>query len=141
MVTDQGSDTCHNQETGQAEILIGRRNTYSNGSPIGGLGPVRETPAGWLQEFGWEELFALYVGAAYITGSKSRSTEGYRYTCKLAAEQFGEKMKQRGISNYIITNGERNRATTRERVLCHQMPEDGVLIFRETLDAKLKSTP
>jgi hypothetical protein len=43
-----------------------------------------------------------------------------------------------GVTDYSIVKGERIRYTNEERVKTDSVPEGNVLVFRETLDAKIR---
>lgn len=110
------------QETQKSEILMGMRSKYSDGTPISCL----------------QDVYTLYIGGEMVCSQKHLGGGGYKTTCKENAAEFGERMRANGVSEYDIINGQRMRHTTHERVPCHRIPDDGVMIFRETLDAKLR---
>jgi len=117
----------NSSQTPRAKILIGNRNSYSNGTSIGfSFDPI------------WEDVFTLYLDEKMMSSPKIIGCT-YQDNCKEQAIEFGEIMKTKGLSTYDIINGQRMRHTTNEIVRCPEMPEDGLQIFRETLEQTLKT--
>ena len=61
-------------------------------------------------------------------------SKDYLNIYKEAAIEIASLMKERGIKEYIIFNGERVRMSNKKWESCSCVPSDGEVVFRKTLD-------
>ena len=83
-----------------------------------------------------QNVYALYVDEEMIYSRAYLTPSDHMATCIENAREFAKEMKARDVNKYEISNG--HVANGEERLPCNPIPEDGVEIFRRTLDAELK---
>jgi len=108
------------QENRKAEVLLGRRCQFSDGTPM-------------VLQFGqryWETTYTLVVNGKYDCGAKGGMPSE-------VAIDFARRLKEYGISDYALVNGERMRFTNGKRVEVSPMRKEDFDEFKETLEAKL----
>lgn len=105
----------------EAEILIGRIEHR-----------------GWELESFYENCFALYIEGNLIAAEKLvECASGYKPQCRKMGKEFSSLLLSRGVTEYVLSNGERLRSETKKRIGCIEMPEDGVDILRQNIKANL----
>ena len=111
------------KESHKAEVLLARRDRYSDGEPLLG-NSLFFSP-------NWENTYSLLVDDEYVRGNKNGKPEE-------VAARFATTLKERGLSDYSLVNGERIRCTNGKRVRVFPMLPDDVATFKNTLDAILR---
>lgn len=106
-------------ETHKVEILLGVRYKYSNGEHLSLMGKA------------FQKTYTLIVDGKFYFGNKGGSLDE-------VATKYAIKMKEPGIFNYDLTNGERCRFTNDERIRVLPMIKEDKKKFKQTLDAKLR---
>tara|TARA_Y100000034_G_scaffold15552_1_gene16438 strand:+ start:200 stop:532 length:333 start_codon:yes stop_codon:yes gene_type:complete len=107
------------KENHRAEVLLGRRDKYSNGDPL---------PYDYR-----ERTYTLVIDGKYNSGQKNGEPAE-------VAAHYATRLRELGISDYTLVNGERIRFTNfEERVKVPPMFQEDVDTFKETLDAKLNA--
>lgn len=108
----------------KAEILICRKDRGGDGTPIPEY--LQSTNAGLV----------IDGKRICISSSLDGSEKGEKRLLsevEFIARQYGDEMAKRGVSDYHITNGERIRFTTKERVSAMRIPDKALQLFERTL--------
>lgn len=84
--------------------------------------------------------YSLKIDKKTIFHSEGGGTEkNYIPSCIENAKKIGSIMKEKGIKNYIIYNGEMIGSATKKWESCGYIPQGGEEIFKETLEESLNN--
>jgi hypothetical protein len=117
------------EKDSKVEILIGRLDHLS-----------------WEGEIlWWEDCFSLITDGKIECAPQKRLEPKLEYQeptqyleeCRSAGREFGKFLAEREITQYRVSNMERIRSSTLERVRCYPMPRDGINEFKKALDDAL----
>ena len=106
-----------NQTNHKAQILLGIRNV-----------------AGYS-----ESCFALCLNGAGFDISSSSTGNNYLEHCRNVAEDYAKRIRQNPTNEYVLSNGLMVISLKGEPIKCQEMTQEGVAVFKKTLESILKS--
>ncbi|HLP80324.1 MAG TPA: hypothetical protein VK158_06835 [Acidobacteriota bacterium] len=116
------------------EVLVGRRNKCSDGTPMGNFKKPIETKDGWLVPFEWDYQFGVVINGTVIFASQPwTANKEYGDFCVLEAQEIQRILKKHDVKKFSIENGKRSRRSNDQIVDCDEIPPDELKIFKEAL--------
>ena len=118
------------QNSPKAEILLGQRDKHSDS----------DTRGRFFENNTWENVYTLVVDGKFNSGQKYLVNNGDGFDnsgLDEVATKYATQLKNCGISDYTLVNGERIRFSNKERIGVSSMSQEDFYRFKETLDKKL----